>query len=203
MRGDAGEGVVRVEVDENGESEERRPAEAAQLSGYVLGEDFGDAGIVEALREAQQSAVPDEDRPAAFLAGNVVPREDAGEQEHEASEQRRHGDVQAVVTGAHPEVADHEKHDGENPLGLFHRSHFVEFAVRRTYLPPGVFWMVWRIELQGDPRHHDQAQQAGDDRGADPTERREFIAGLHRHVACQEVARLGLVIHEADVMQTA
>src|SRR5262249_24597212 len=131
----------------------------------------------------------DEYGPAAFFAGNVVPFENTGEEQHHHAKQRGYGDIDSIVAAPYPEVTDSQEDCEQDPLCTAHWAHAAQLA-RGEFAGFRSVAQFRRVQLHRDPWDYKQAQQSWDDRGADPAEWREFVAGLHRLVASKKVAHL-------------
>ena len=126
VRGDAGETVVRVEVDEEDRQQHRQPRDAGEPAADGFGEALGGAGAVEQLAHPEQSAVPDEHVPGGALGGDRLPGHRAGREQHRQPEQRDEGDVEAVPARGHPEHADAGEDGQGDPFVASERAHVAE-----------------------------------------------------------------------------
>jgi hypothetical protein len=79
--------------------------------------------LAQRFRHANQSAIPYEHAPRRFLADDIFPIQNTGDQQHADSQQRNSGVVNAMYPIRHPENRDEKKHQQHQPFGPIHRAH--------------------------------------------------------------------------------
>ena len=164
----AGEEIMAVEVNQAQHQESEDPAVAAHHAADRLAEPGNDAQLVQEAGHHHQSREPHQRVPGAGFCFHVFPAEHAQYDQSAQADKRGSGGVHvAELLGEDPQHQE-QSEDAEHHV-LFDG----DAAQFRQFLPCHLHGVrrlldLGRIELVDDPRHDQQAEQAGDDRGQSP-----------------------------------
>ena len=161
--GDAGKGIVGIKKDEGEKGQRRGPAPPGRQPRGDLGKAIGETRLSESFRHSYHPSVPDKDVPGLAFPHQVLPIDDAKEEEQGDSEKGNDGIVNAVkAVGGRPEQSSQDKGDEHGLLRQAGWSHSGELARGKGRRGGGLL-DLWREKPIDQPARDEEGEDAGHD----------------------------------------